>query len=77
MPNYRLTLLNDAGEELDEIECFAGNPWLALEKSSRAIGSHTVELREGAHSYGRFRTAFPMKQVWEVSPTIRPTAKAR
>ena len=69
MPNYKLKLLNDAGEALGEIECFATNPWLALEKSSSAIGRNMVELREGDRTFGRFRTAFPMTQVWEISPT--------
>lgn len=75
MPNYTLKLLNDAGDALGEIECFATNPWLALEKSSKAIGRNTVEVNEGERTYGRFRTAFPMAQVWEVSPTVRRGAK--
>jgi hypothetical protein len=75
MPNYKLKLLNNAGEALGEIECFATNPWLALEKSSKAIGRNMVELREGDRTFGRFRTAFPMTQVWEISPSLRQETK--
>jgi len=75
MPQYKLKLLNDAGEALGEIECFATNPWLALEKSSKAIGRNMVEVQEGGRTFGRFRTAFPMTQVWEVSPALRNRAK--
>ena len=75
MPNYKLKLLNDAGEDLGEIECFATNPWLALEKSSKAIGRNMVEVHEGDRTYGRFRTAFPMTQVWEISPTASRATK--
>ena len=75
MPNYKLKLLNDAGEDLGEIECFATNPWLALEKSSKAIGRNMVEVHEGDRTYGRFRTAFPMTQVWEISPALKRPAK--
>jgi hypothetical protein len=75
MPKYKLKLLNDGGEALDEIECFATNPWLALEKSSKAIGRNVVEVRDGERTFGRFRTAFPMSQVWELSPTTRGRAK--
>ena len=76
MPNYTLLLLDDAGQEVGEIDCSAANPWLALEKSKTSIGRSTVELREGAHSYGRFRTAFPLSHVWEISPTLRLRQKA-
>jgi hypothetical protein len=76
MPNYTLLLLDDAGQEVGELDCFAANPWLALEKSKKSIGRSTVELREGEHSYGRFRSAFPLTQVWELSPSLRAPPKA-
>ena len=71
MPNYTLVLLDDAGQEVGEIECSAANPWLALEKSKKSIGRSAVEVREGSHNYGRFRPAFPLTQVWEISPALR------
>mgnify|MGYP005864730753 CR=1 FL=1 len=75
MPNYTLLLLDDAGQEVGEIDCSAANPWLALEKSKKSIGRRTVEVREGAHSYGRFRPAYPVTQVWEISPAPRMPPK--
>ena len=76
MPNYTLKLLDDAGREVGEIACSAANPWLALEKSRQKVGRSTVELSEGETSYGRFRPAFPVAQVWEVSPSLRQPPKA-
>jgi hypothetical protein len=69
MPNYTLLLEAEANGEAELIECFATNPWLALEKSRKAIGHHTVELREGTHSFGTFRPCFPQDRVWEISPS--------
>lgn len=76
MPNYTLLLDADREGEAQLIECFAANPWLALEKSRKAIGRHAVELREGEHSFGTFRACFPQDRVWEISPSRNRTAQA-
>ena len=69
MPKYTLLFTSQEGEAAEQIDCIAPNPWLALEKSRHAIGRHTIELREGSRSLGRFRHGFPTGAgVWEISP---------
>lgn len=69
MPRYTLLFSPDDHGEALKIDCVAPNPWLALEKSRKAIGRRTIELREGSHSLGRFRHGFPAGTgIWEMSP---------
>lgn len=69
MPKYTLLFTPEGNEKPRQLECVAPNPWLALEKSRQTIGQHTIELREGARSLGRFRHGFPAGNgVWELSP---------
>jgi hypothetical protein len=69
MPKYTLLFGADEGERGQQIDCIAPNAWLALEKSRKAIGRCTIELREGERSLGRFRHGFPSGSgVWEISP---------
>lgn len=69
MPRYTLLFTAEGKEEPRQIDCVAPNAWLALEKSRKAIGRHTIELREGTQSLGRFRHGFPSGTgVWEISP---------
>ncbi|MGZ3234586.1 MAG: hypothetical protein ACXWI5_06795 [Croceibacterium sp.] len=69
MPHYTVLITPEGNEAARQIDCVAPNPWLALEKSRPAIGRHTIELREGSRSLGRFRHGFPTGAgVWEISP---------
>jgi hypothetical protein len=69
MPNYTLLLDAEANGEAQRIECSAANPWLALEKSRKVIGRHSVEVREGERSFGTFKPCFPQDRVWQISPS--------
>lgn len=69
MPKYTLLFAPEENEGARRMECVAPNPWLALQKARGAIGRHTIELREGERSLGRFRHGFPAGVgVWEISP---------
>jgi len=69
MPTYTLLFASEEDEDAPQVECVAPNPWLALEKCRKTIGRHTVELREGNRSFGRFRHGFPAGSgIWEMSP---------
>jgi hypothetical protein len=69
MPKYTLLFGSEGDKDRQQIDCFAPNPWLALEKSRKSIGRRTIELREGGRSFGRFRHGFPSGTgVWEISP---------
>jgi len=69
MPRYTLLFAPDGNGEAQQLECVAPDPWLALEKSRKAIGRKTIELREGDRSFGHFRHGLPAGGgVWEISP---------